>query len=177
MDSTKRKFTSREKLYKWLCYSALLFVLYIFQSVGLMPEIFGTRPSFLLAAPVCIAICEGALPGAVTGAVCGILIDTIQPGLDGFFSFFLVILCGLTGMLVISVMRNTIITALFLSSVSVITVKLSEWFFFVWFAEVDKTAFRFVNYTLPSMFYTVLMTAPVYFLVLWIKSKFDVIKD
>lgn len=173
----RNKYTSRQRLYKWLLYSALILVFFLFESVGLMPQIYGVRPSFMLLLPVCIAICEGPLPGAVCGAACGVLIDVLSGGLGGFYSVLLIIFCTAAGLLVSAVMRNNIVTALALTGGSAVIIKFLHWYLFTYFAGVDRTTHFLVNNTIPSTLYTILMIAPLYYLTLWIKSKFDIIND
>lgn len=173
----KKSFTSREKIYKWLCYFGAGFLLFLLQSVGFMPPILGVFPSFMLCLPFCIAICEGPAAGAAAGAVCGILSDVLTSGMEGLFSLLLVVTCALTGVLVQAIMRNTIVTALVLTTAGVSFIKIIEWYLVLHLTGIDPDAYVLVNSVLPSVLYTVLLITPVYFLILWIKSRFNTISD
>ncbi len=173
----EREFSTRTALFKWLWYCGLGFLFFLIQSAGFFPAIYGTRPNFLLVWALLAAICEGPYKGAYFGLGCGIFFDIIYMGTAGYFPLMMVIFSFLIGVLIRTVMRNNLATALLLVSGATIGVKFSEWLLFIWLAGVDKTAFSLVSRTLPSILYTIAFIAPLYWLVVWIKTRYDRLSD
>ena len=170
-------YSFRTRLFKWLRYSGLAFLLFLLQSAGVMPELFNTTPNFLFILPLLVAACEGPFGGAYFALGCGILYDVIYPGTAGFYPLMSVVFCFLTGALTKTSLRNNLVSLLLVGGVSVLLTKLAEWILFVRYPEIDVTAFTLYSSTLPSVIYTVLFIPPLYYLVLWIKNRYDVITD
>jgi len=177
VNAVEREFSTRTTLFKWFWYCGFGFLFFLVQSAGFLPPIFGTRPNFLLVWAILVAICEGPYAGAYFGLGCGVFFDIIYMGTAGYFPLMMVIFCFLTGVLIRTVMRNNLVTALLLVSSATLIIKFFEWLLFVWLADVDRTAFSLVSRTLPSALYTILFIAPLYWLVIWIKIRHDRLND
>ena len=173
----EREFSTRTALFKWLWYCGFAFLFFLIQSAGFLPVIFGARPNFMLVWAMLVAICEGPYKGAYFGLGCGIFFDIIYMGAAGYFPLVMVICCFLIGVLIRTVMRNNLATALLVATTAVVLVKFFEWVLFVWLAGVDTTAFSLVTRTLPSTVYTIIFIAPLYWLVIWIKGRYDRLSD
>lgn len=169
--------TRRLVFIKWALYGALAFLLFLIQSAGFFPLIHGVRPALLLLAPLLAAFCEGPAGGFFFGLACGLLCDVIYPGSSFYLPFMLSVLSFAAGALVSSLMRNNLVTALLLCTVSLLLIKLTEWFFTFQFTGADPSAFPLLNFTLPTVLYTAAFIPPLYYLTLAIRARFEVIKD
>ncbi len=173
----RREFSTRTKLFKWLWYCGLGFLFFLIQSAGFFPPIYGTRPNFLLVWALLSAICEGPYQGAWFGLGCGVFFDIIHMGTAAYFPLMMVIFCFLIGVLIRTILRNNLTTALLLVITAVFLIKFFEWLLFVWLAGADATAFSLVSRTLPSVLYTIVFIPPLYWLVIWIKTRYDRLSD
>lgn len=169
----KQNVSSNQEWQKWLLYAVFAFVAYLCQSLGLFPEIFGVTPNFMLIIPVCISVFEGPFAGGLAAAVCGTLFDTLHSNTAGLIPLLLLIFCMLAGLGCEKIFRNTLASAMVLGTVTVFLVKITEWFFFVYFFGEDRTLFSLTSRTIPCWLYTSVMIAPTYYITVWIKSKFD----
>jgi rod shape-determining protein MreD len=173
----EREFSTRTALFKWIWYCGLGFLFFLIQSAGFFPAIYGTRPNFLLVWALLAAICEGPFKGAYFGLGCGIFFDIIHMGTAGYFPLTMVIFCFLIGILIRTVMRNNLATALLLVTGAIVLIKFFEWLLFIWLAGVDRTAFSLISRTVPSIIYTAAFIAPLYWLIIWIKTRYDRMSD
>lgn len=130
-----------------------------------LPVLFGVRPYFLLSYTVCLGLFERELGGAVFGAFAGLLWDAVSPLGDGFYAF-LFMLCGAAcGLLVSTVMRNNLFTALLLSASAHLLFAVLYTVFFELARGVDHIGWLFLRYHLPSAAASVLFTPLIYLLV------------
>ena len=83
----------RRKLYKWISYTAVMFVSIILQTTlfsGI--RVFSCSPSLIPFIVSCIALIEGMQTGVEAGFVGGFLCDMMYGGHNGFYTFMLPIL-------------------------------------------------------------------------------------
>jgi len=176
-NQVERGFSTRTAFYKWFWYCGFAFLFFLIQSAGFLPPIFGARPNFLLIWALLAAICEGPFAGAYFGLGCGIFFDIIYMGEAGYFPLVMVISCFLIGVLIRTVMRNNLATALLVVTSAIILIKFLEWLLFVRLSGVDTTTFSLISRTLPSLLYTAVFIAPLYWLVIWVKGRYDRLND
>ena len=81
---------------------------------GWFPAFFGIRVYFLLTFTVCLGLFEREIAGAMFGLVAGALWDSVSPLGDGYHAFLFLIIGAVCGILINTVMRNNLITALLL---------------------------------------------------------------
>ena len=111
----------RERTKRLLVRRALfaLFVLlfYLLQSTpGVFPAVVGVRALFLTSLTVCIALFDREISGALFGAFAGVLWDVVSPMGDGFHALFLLLFGAACGILINTILRNTLFTALLLAA-------------------------------------------------------------
>ena len=169
----KQNVSSDREWLKWLTYAAMTLVAYLLQGLTVFPEIFGVTPNFMLIIPLCIAVFEGPFGGGLAGAVCGTLFDTLHSFSAGLIPLILLALCALVGLSCQKIFRKTLASTLVLGTLCVLITKLLEWFFFFYFFTADRSLYSLTAHTLPGWIYTSVMLAPVYYLTVWLKSKFD----
>lgn len=115
---------------KWFIFGVELFVVFILQSTPcLIPEIFGELPMLTVMCAVSIALFEGDVIGMWFGLGAGLLMDTVSSTPFGFYGLVLMITCFGCGTLVMSLMRNNIVTSLILGAAAVLVISLAQWFF------------------------------------------------
>ena len=142
-----------------------ILIFYIVQGTpNLFPEIFGSKPLFLLPIALSVAVFEDEIPSAVTGAVCGILTDLGSSGKIGFFAISLTVIC-----FVISyTFRNRFIlsftTAFLICSLAVTAVICLYFLFFFVLRGIEDCGIYFVNHYISRIVTTCILVIPFYFL-------------
>ncbi len=144
----------------------LVAVTAVFQHTdGAIPTLFGAKAMLLVPLVVAIAVHERSINGLFFGAFAGILWDFATVRGDGFFSVLLACVGFLSGCLVTYLMRNTVLTNLILSFISISTVNVGYWFFFIFRRGYEGSAEVLFGYYLPSVLYTVLFAILYYYIV------------
>ena len=137
-------------------FALLILAAYLVQSaVGGTLEIFGVRAWFLLTFTVCLGLFERETAGAAFGLFAGALWDFMSPTGGG----------SACGILINTIMRNNLVTALLLNSIAHLLYISLYIVFFVLAEGVDSAGWLFVRYYLPSAVFSVLFTPVIYLLV------------
>ena len=147
---------------KWVIYSLELFIIYILQSTpGLIPAIYGEKPMLVVMCAVSIAIFEGDVVGMWFGMGAGLLLDVGSTAPFGFYGLLLLIICFVSGLLVITLMRNNLITALILGFAAVVIISSVQW---ICFADSGRgnVLFFVKNIFLPRSLYST-ATMPLFY--------------
>ena len=145
-----------------------LFVLffYLLQSTpGVFPAVFGVRALFLTSLTVCIALFDREISGALFGAAAGVLWDCVSPLGDGFHALFLLLIGAACGILINTIMRNNLFTALLLSACAHLLYAGLYTLFFVVAENVEGAGYLFLRFYLPAAALSVLFTPLFYLLV------------
>ena len=150
--------------WKWLAYAAELFVAFILQfTPGIMPAINGVGPNILMLCALSIAIFEGELPGLYFGAAAGLLMDYAGTKVFGFNGLFVAVLCYVCGMLLTSLMRNNLFTAVILSLGALFILGVMRWIFFYVLWGYPQLWYEFYGVTLVGVLYSAFLM-PVFYL-------------
>ncbi len=129
---------------------------------GFFPTVFGVHAYFLLTWTVCLGLFERELTGAVFGAFAGILWDAVSPLGDGFHALLFAGIGAVCGILINTIMRNNLVTALLLNTCAHVLYVSLYVVFFVLAEGVGDAGWLFIRYYLPSVLYSVLFTPIVY---------------
>lgn len=132
---------------------------------GWFPAFFGIRAYFLLTFTVCLGLFEREIAGAMFGLFAGALWDTVSPLGDGYHAFLFLLVGAVCGILINTVMRNNLITALLLNFAAHLLYAALYTVLFVSAQGVDGAGWLFLRYFLPSAVLSVLFTPIVYLLV------------
>lgn len=166
LQNSREKAMRKQTRILWLrraIFAVFILVAYLLQNTpGFFPAIFGVRAYFLISLTVCLGLFERELTGAVFGAFAGALWDIAAPGGDGFYAILLMLIGMLCGILVNTIMRNNLITAMLLNLVAHLLYVSLYVVIFVLAAGVDSAGWLLVRYYLPSVLYSILFTPIVY---------------
>ncbi len=138
---------------------------------GFFPEIFGVRAYFLISLTVVLGLFERELPGALYGIFAGALWDSVSGLGDGFNALYLMLIGAVCGILINTVMRNNLRTALLLSGAAHLLYALLYLVFFLLAEGVDSVGFLFWRYLFPSVLYSLAFTPILYFFVRAVMQK------
>ena len=120
----------RQNLVKWGLYGLFLCVFCILQ-ISLPLRAAGVHAIPLLPMAISAAVFEGPRGGAVYGFIAGLLYDAFTPGIDVFFSVYLLLVCFTVGIAVRRWFRISFVTALVWSSLAHVGACLLYFLFFI----------------------------------------------
>ena len=132
---------------------------------GAFRSVCGVRAFFLLSLTVCLGLFEREVAGALFGAFAGILWDSVSPLGDGFHALLFMLIGAACGILINTIMRNNLITAMLLSVLAHVLYVSLYVIFFVVAEGVDSAGWLYVRYYLPAVVFSVLFTPLFYLLV------------
>ena len=132
---------------------------------GASPSVCGVRAFFLLSLTVCLGLFEREVAGALFGAFAGVLWDSVSPLGDGFHALLFMLIGAACGILINTIMRNNLITAMLLSVLAHVLYVSLYVIFFVVAEGVDSAGWLYVRYYLPAVVFSVLFTPLFYLLV------------
>lgn len=138
---------------------------------GWFPAFFGIRAYFLLTFTVCLGLFEREIAGAMFGLFAGVLWDTVSPLGDGYHAFLFLLVGAACGILINTVMRNNLITALLLNTGAHLLYAVLYTVLFTVAQGIDGAGWLFLRYFLPSAFVSVLFTPIVYLLVRFVMRR------
>ncbi|MDR0292569.1 MAG: rod shape-determining protein MreD [Oscillospiraceae bacterium] len=109
---------TRMALFRWVCFSVLLLMSVILQTM-VFPRLSGVpNPMVSVAASVSAAVFSGVPGGAAAGFACGLLCDALTPGVEAYFTLTTMAAGALTGFLCGKYLQRTFWSALLLSAAS-----------------------------------------------------------
>ena len=88
-------------------------------------------PMLLVPFTVCVAMYERSTTGLLFGLFAGALWDFASSGADGMFTLMLACIGFGVGVLITFMLRNRLVTAVFLSVISCVAVTVAYWAVFV----------------------------------------------
>lgn len=153
------------RFFRYFAYTLEILVFYVLQGTpNLVPEIFGSKPLFLIPIALTIAARERVVPSLIFGAVCGALTDIGSGGSVGFFAITLTLVCFAE----VSIYENYLVPSfLTVSIISVISVPCIIGMYFLlfrFFAGIEECGYLFVHHYISRIVYTLLMTIPFYYI-------------
>jgi len=155
----------RHKLLRFIAYGIEIAVLYVLSGTpGLLPEIFGSKPSILLAVALSIAVFESECAAMAFGCACGVLTDIGFTGKIGFYTIVLTILCFAIGYCARNFFVTNLLNASIIGIVSIIVLTLVHFWVNVSLAEIDNAGMQFVLHYISRIIYTSVFFIPLFFL-------------
>lgn len=167
---------TRREIYKsiakWVLFSLVLLVSYTIE-VTTMPFA-SWQPYLTLTTAVAVSFFSEELSGVVFAAFAGMMHDLAMGSLFGFTSIWLMPCCLFVTLLVVNLIHRNILNFLWMNLTAVILVQSAELLFkyIIWRnPDIDVVL---INYVLPALIATVILSAPLYLIIRQINKKLGV---
>lgn len=169
--------TFRLKVLKHTIYVVALLILYVIQSSPGFLEIYKVKPIWVIPAAIAISMFEDEFAGGIYGALAGLLCDTGGFLLFGFNGFIVTLCCVAAGLLVIYLMRCNLLTCLLFVFVTLLVRGSIEYFFAYGMWNYENSALIYTISTFPTIVYSTIVAAPMFFFVQSIHRRFSDIEE
>lgn len=156
---------------KWVLFSLVLLVSY---TIEVTMPFASWQPYLTLTTAVAVSFFSEELSGVVFAAFAGMMHDLAMGSLFGFTSIWLMPCCLFVTLLVVNLIHRNILNFLWMNLTAVILVQSAELLFkyIIWRnPEIDVVL---INYVLPALIATVILSAPLYLIIRQIKKKLGV---
>lgn len=156
---------------KWVLFSFVLLVSY---TIEVTMPFASWQPYLTLTTAVAVSFFSEELSGAVFAAFAGMMHDLAMGSLFGFTSIWLMPCCLFVTLLVVNLIHRNILNFLWMNLTAVILVQSAELLFkyIIWRnPEIDVVL---INYVLPALIATVILSAPLYLIIRQINKKLGV---
>lgn len=156
---------------KWVLFSLVLLVSYTIEVT--MPFV-SWQPYLTLTTAVAVSFFSEELSGVVFAAFAGMMHDLAMGSLFGFTSIWLMPCCLFVTLLVVNLIHRNILNFLWMNLTAVILVQSAELLFkyIIWRnPDIDVVL---INYVLPALIATVILSAPLYLIIRQINKKLGV---
>ena len=153
---------------KWVLFSLVLLVSY---TIEVTMPFASWQPYLTLTTAVAVSFFSEELSGAVFAAFAGMMHDLAMGSLFGFTSIWLMPCCLFVTLLVVNLIHRNILNFLWMNLTAVILVQSAELLFkyIIWRnPEIDVVL---INYVLPALIATVILSAPLYLIIRQINKK------
>lgn len=162
----------REKLRavaRWGLYSAVLLVLYLFET---NPLIRGFCPLLIIPLATAVAMFEGDLASGIFGAVCGLMLDMANGvTIVGFSGLWLLCLCPAITLLSRFWVRVSALSHTVMNAAAVIIMAFLDMIFLHWVWERSESLISLKSVIIPSYGGAILFSVPIFYLVWLISVK------
>lgn len=156
---------------KWVLFSLVLLVSY---TIEVTMPFASWQPYLTLTTAVAVSFFSEELSGAVFAAFAGMMHDLAMGSLFGFTSIWLMPCCLFVTLLVVNLIHRNILNFLWMNLTAVILVQSAELLFkyIIWRnPEIDVVL---INYVIPALIATVILSAPLYLIIRQINKKLGV---
>lgn len=156
---------------KWVLFSLVLLVSY---TIEVTMPFASWQPYLTLTTAVAVSFFSEELSGAVFAAFAGMMHDLAMGSLFGFTSIWLMPCCLFVTLLVVNLIHRNILNFLWMNLTAVILVQSAELLFkyVIWRnPDIDVVL---INYVLPALIATVILSAPLYLIIRQINKKLGV---
>lgn len=156
---------------KWVLFSLVLLVSY---TIEVTMPFASWQPYLTLTTAVAVSFFSEELSGVVYAAFAGMMHDLAMGSLFGFTSIWLMPCCLFVTLLVVNLIHRNILNFLWMNLTAVILVQSAELLFkyIIWRnPEIDVVL---INYVLPALIATVILSAPLYLIIRQINKKLGV---
>lgn len=156
---------------KWVLFSLVLLVSY---TIEVTMPFASWQPYLTLTTAVAVSFFSEELSGVVFAAFAGMMHDLAMGSLFGFTSIWLMLCCLFVTLLVVNLIHRNILNFLWMNLTAVILVQSAELLFkyIIWRnPEIDVVL---INYVLPALIATVILSAPLYLIIRQINKKLGV---
>lgn len=166
---------TRREIYKsiakWVLFSLVLLVSY---TIEVTMPFASWQPYLTLTTAVAVSFFSEELSGVVFAAFAGMMHDLAMGSLFGFTSIWLIPCCLFVTLLVVNLIHRNILNFLWMNLTAVILVQSAELLFkyIIWRnPDIDVVL---INYVLPALIATVILSAPLYLIIRQINKKLGV---
>lgn len=166
---------TRREIYKsiakWVLFSLVLLVSY---SIEVTMPFASWQPYLTLTTAVAVSFFSEELSGVVFAAFAGMMHDLAMGSLFGFTSIWLMPCCLFVTLLVVNLIHRNILNFLWMNLTAIILVQSAELLFkyIIWRnPDIDVVL---INYVLPALIATVILSAPLYLIIRQINKKLGV---
>lgn len=166
---------TRREIYKsiakWVLFSLVLLVSY---TIEVTMPFASWQPYLTLTTAVAVSFFSEELSGVVFAAFAGMMHDLAMGSLFGFTSIWLTPCCLFVTLLVVNLIHRNILNFLWMNLTAVILVQSAELLFkyIIWRnPDIDVVL---INYALPALIATVILSAPLYLIIRQINKKLGV---
>lgn len=156
---------------KWVLFSLVLLVSY---TIEVTMPFASWQPYLTLTTAVAVSFFSEELSGVVFAAFAGMMRDLAMGSLFGFTSIWLMPCCLFVTLLVVNLIHRNILNFLWMNLTAVILVQSAELLFkyVIWRnPDIDVVL---INYVLPALIATVILSAPLYLIIRQINKKLGV---
>lgn len=156
---------------KWVLFSLALLVSY---TIEVTMPFASWQPYLTLTTAVAVSFFSEELSGVVFAAFAGMMHDLAMGSLFGFTSIWLTPCCLFVTLLVVNLIHRNILNFLWMNLTAVILVQSAELLFkyIIWRnPDIDVVL---INYVLPALIATVILSAPLYLIIRQINKKLGV---
>lgn len=156
---------------KWVLFSLVLLVSY---TIEVTMPFASWQPYLTLTTAVAVSFFSEELSGVVFAAFAGMMHDLAMGSLFGFTSIWLMPCCLFVTLLIVNLIHRNILNFLWMNLTAVILVQSAELLFkyIIWRnPEIDVVL---INYVLPALIATVILSAPLYLIIRQINKKLGV---
>lgn len=166
---------TRREIYKsiakWVLFSLVLLVSY---TIEVTMPFASWQPYLTLTTAVAVSFFSEELSGVVFAAFAGMMHDLAMGSLFGFTSIWLTPCCLFVTLLVVNLIHRNILNFLWMNLTAVILVQSAVLLFkyIIWRnPDIDVVL---INYVLPALIATVILSAPLYLIIRQINKKLGV---
>ena len=166
---------TRREIYKsiakWVLFSLVLLVSY---TIEVTMPFASWQPYLTLTTAVAVSFFSEELSGVVFAPFAGMMHDLAMGSLFGFTSIWLTPCCLFVTLLVVNLIHRNILNFLWMNLTAVILVQSAELLFkyIIWRnPDIDVVL---INYVLPALIATVILSAPLYLIIRQINKKLGV---
>ena len=156
---------------KWVLFSLVLLLSY---TIEVTMPFASWQPYLTLTTAVAVSFFSEELSGVVFAAFAGMMHDLAMGSLFGFTSIWLMPCCLFVTLLVVNLIHRNILNFLWMNLTAVILVQSAELLFkyIIWRnPDIDVVL---INYVLPALIATVILSAPLYLIIRQINKKLGV---
>jgi len=155
-----------KSIVKWVLFSLVLLVSY---TIEVTMPFASWQPYLTLTTAVAVSFFSEELSGVVFAAFAGMMHDLAMGSLFGFTSIWLMPCCLFVTLLVVNLIHRNILNFLWMNLTAVILVQSAELLFkYIIWRNHD------INYVLPALIATVILSAPLYLIIRQINKKLGV---
>ena len=156
---------------KWVLFSLVLLVSY---TIEVTMPFASWQPYLTLTTAVAVSFFSEELSGVVFAAFAGMMHDLAMGSLFGFTSIWLMPCCLFVTLLVVNLIHGNILNFLWMNLTAVILVQSAELLFKYLIWRNPDLDVVLINYVLPALIATVILSAPLYLIIRQINKKLGV---
>lgn len=166
---------TRREIYKsiakWVLFSLVLLVSY---TIEVTMPFASWQPYLTLTTAVAVSFFSEELSGVVFAAFAGMMHDLAMGSLFGFTSIWLMPCCLFVTLLVVNLIHRNILNFLWMNLTAVILVQSAVLLFKYIIWRNPNIDVVLINYVLPALIATVILSAPLYLIIRQINKKLGV---